>query len=223
MNMIWLRVIPVFIAALALIAFWIARKLQFFSRSARSLDQIDIPNEVSEIRINELEMLVGDEADFYFKHAWTLTPWQRRKAVTRRLREIRKWLHLVIANATLFQEIARFRIQEAASAEADSTANADELSFRIMDRATMVHLIAVTCLAKLLLIDFYRILWPSYVPVLADHFQVRGHDLIAWYRHLAKEMLQLAQQSYDDLTYTRFIFQLTGLFNVEEASRLNRL
>lgn len=222
MNMIWLRVIPVFLAAVALIAFWAAKKLQFFSRSARGLDLIDIPNEVSEIRINELEMLVGDEADFYFKHAWTLTPWQRRKAVTRRLREVRKWLHLVIDNAVLFQEIARFRIQ-ATAADADSEAIEQDLSFRVMDRATTVHLIAATCLAKLLLIDLCRLLWPAYVPALADHFQVRGHDLISWYRHLAKEMLQLAQKSYDDLTYTRFIFQLTGLFSIEEATRLNRL
>lgn len=222
MNMIWLRVVPVLLAAIALAAFWIAKRLQFFSRSARDLDQIDIPNEVSEIRINELEMLVGDEADFYFKHAFQLTPWQRRQAVSRRLRETRKWLHLVIANAALFEEIARFRIQ-ADSAATESAADWQELPFRIMDRAAAVHLMAATCLAKLLLIDLCRIFWPIYVPALADHFQVRGHDLIAWYRHLAREMLQLAQQSYDDITFTRFIFQLTGLFSIEEAARLNRL
>ena len=59
--------------------------------------------------------------------------------------------------------------------------------------------------------------------LLADHFQVRRHDLITWYRHMGQEMLELAQHYYDDITYTRFIFQLTGVFTVEEAAELNRL
>ena len=223
MSHIWLSAVPLVLAAIVLATLWSARRLHFFSRSARGLDQIDIPNEFSEIRINELEMLVGDEADFYFKHAWQLTARQRRQAVTLRLREARKWLHLVIANVALFQEIARFRIQMVASAQPDSEADPQDLSFRVMDRAAMVHVMAATCLAKLVLIDLYRILWPAYIPVLADRFEVRGRDLISWYRRLAKEMLQFAQQNYDDPTYTRFIFQLTGLFDVEEAARLNRL
>ena len=223
MNVFWEFVVPGMLLLIAGLAVRWATKLQFFSRAARDLDQIDIPNEVSEIRINELEMLVCDEADGFFKYAWKLTPWERRKAVTRRMREIRKWLHLVISNAALFQEVARFRIQAAASAEVDSTTGKDDLGFRVMDRAAMVHFIAAACLAKLLLVDSCRILWPTYVPTLSDHFQVHGHDLIAWYRHMAKDMLNLAQKHYDDVTYTRFIFQLTGLFSVEEACRLNRL
>jgi hypothetical protein len=218
----WHFVLPgMFLVLAGLAARWAVR-LQFFSRSARDLDQIDIPNEVREIRINEFEMLVSDEADFSFKHAWQLTRPQGRQAVTWRLREARKWLHLLIANAALFQEIARFHIQAAASADPDS-ASPHDLHFRVMDRAAMVHLMAATCLAKLTLIDLCHILWPTYVPKLAGRFQVRGHDLIEWYRHLAKEILELAQKSYDDITYTRFIFQLTGLSNIEEASRLNRL
>lgn len=223
MSLIWVRAVPVLLAALALIALWAAKRLQFFSRAARGLDRIDIPNEVSEIRINELEMLVGDEADFCFRHAWDITRWERRRAVTERLREARKWLHLIISNAALFQEIARFRIQQAESLGPDAADGQQDLAFRIMDRAATVHLIAATCLAKLLLVDLCRLLWPIYVPLLADRFQVRGHDLAVWYRHLAKEMLEFAQKYYDDLTYTRFIFQLTGLFSVEEAARLNRL
>ncbi|HEY6351572.1 MAG TPA: hypothetical protein VI636_19395 [Candidatus Angelobacter sp.] len=222
MNLFWDFIVPGMFLLLAGLAVRWAVRLQFFSHAARSLDQIDIPNEISEIRINELEMLVGDEADFYFKHAGELTAWQRRQAVTRRMREARKWLHLVISNAALFQEVARFRIQQAASADPDS-ADAHDLHFRVMDRAAMVHFMAAVCLARLRLIDFCRIVRPTYVPALADHFQVRGHDLIAWYRHMAKDMLELTQQFYDDVTYTRFIFQLTGLFSVEEACRLNRL
>lgn len=222
MSMIWFSAVPLLLMATALATLWTAKRLLFFSHAARSLDQIDIPNEISEIRINELEMLVGDEADFYFKHAGELTPWQRRQAVTRRMREVRKWLHLVISNAALFQEVARFRIQAAAADDPDS-ADLNDLHFRVMDRAAMVHFMAAACLAKLWLINFFRIVRPTYVPVLADRFQVRGHDLIAWYRHMAKDMLELTQQFYDDVTYTRFIFQLTGLFSVEEACRLNRL
>jgi hypothetical protein len=78
-------------------------------------------------------------------------------------------------------------------------------------------------LVKLALIDACRFVWPLYIPELADHFQFRGQDLIAWYRHSAKDMLQLAKTYYDDITYTRFIFQLTGLFKVEDAEGLSRL
>lgn len=223
MSLTWLSAVPLFLSAIALVALWTAKRLQFFSHIARHLDQIDIPNEVREIRINELEMLVCDEADWQFKHAWNLTRWQRREAVSRRLRESRKWLHLLIANAALFQEVARFHIQATDSSGSDSDLKEDDLPFQVMDQASMVHLMAAVCLAKLLMVDFCRILWPLYVPELADQFQLRGHDLIVWYRRLAKEILELAKREYDDVTYTRFIFQLTGLFTVEEAAGLNRL
>jgi hypothetical protein len=43
-----------------------------------------------------------------------------------------------------------------------------------------------------------------------------------WYCHFMKETLELTQK-YDDVTYTRFIFQLTGVFNVKEAESINRM
>ncbi|HEY6250404.1 MAG TPA: hypothetical protein VI685_10625 [Candidatus Angelobacter sp.] len=222
MSPLWISVVPLLLAAILLAALWLAKRLQFFSHAARSLDQIDIPNEVREIRINELEMLIGNGTDFYFKHAWELTPRQRRAAVAKRLRETRKWLYLVISNAALFQEVARFRIQMAASADPDSV-NPEDLHFRIMDRAATVHLIAAVCVLKLLLIEACRTVRPAYEPALVNRFQVLGHALIPGYRHMAKDMLLLAQQYYDKMTYNHLIFQLTGLASVEEAALLNRL
>lgn len=215
MNPFWDFALPSTLLLLAGLAVRWAKKLQFFSLAARGLDQIDIPSEISEIRMKEFEMLVNGEADSYLKQARRLTHRQRRQAVTQRLRETRKWLHLIISNAALFQEVARFRIEQAASTGPDFTPNEHDVAFQIMDRAAMVHWMAATCLAKLLLIDLYRLLWPFYVPRLANRFQVRRHDLIAWYRHLAKEMLELAQKHYDHLTYTRLISQLAGSLSVE--------
>lgn len=225
MISVWLVVLPVLIAAAAFL-FLLGKSLRFFSRSARHLDQIDIPNEINEIRIKELEALVGDEADWMVKSAWKTSPWERRRAVANRHRQIRKWLHLLISNSALFCEVARFHIQEMDSAEAGAKvfyAENPELPTRVMDRAALLQFMAAVCLGKLLLLDCCRLVWPLYVPQLADHFQVRGDDLIAWYRRLGKEMLELAQHYYDDITYRRFIFQLTGVFTVEEAAALNRL
>lgn len=215
MNPFWDFAFPSILLLLAGLAVRWAKKLQFFSRAARGLDQIDIPNEISEIRMKEFETLVNHEADSYLNQVRRLTHRQRRQAVTQRLRETRKWLHLIISNVALFQEVARFRIEQAASTGPDFTPDEHDVAFQIMDRAAVVHLMAATCLAKLRLIDLYRLFWPFYVPRLANRFQVRRHDLIAWYRHLAKEMLDLAQKHYDHLTYTRLISQLAGSFSVE--------
>lgn len=223
MNLLWALVLPGTFVLVALIAARWAVRLQFFSAAARGLDQIDIPNEVTEIRINELEMLVGNEADSDFQHVLKLTRWERRQAVTRRLREARTCLHLIISNAALFQQIARFRIEQAASSKSDDASAQQDLAFHLMDRAATVHLIAATCLARLLLVDMCRLLWPMYVPRFANRFQFRGNDLIVWYRHLASEMLAFAQKHYDDFTCARFTFQLTGLPSLEEAARLKRL
>lgn len=222
----WLVLIPVITVGIALVVLFVGKRLQFFSHAARHLDQIDIPNEISEIRIKELEALVGDEADWMVKSAWKTSPWERRRAVANRHRQIRQWLHLLISNSALFCEVARFHIQEMDSAEAGTKvfyAENPELPTRVMDRAALLQFMAAVCLGKLLLLDCCRLAWPLYVPRLADHFQVHGDDLIAWYRRLGKDMLELAQHYYDDITYRRFIFQLTGVFTVEEAAALNRL
>ena len=213
MNPFWDFALPSALLLLVGLAVRWAKNLQFFSRAARGLDQIDIPSEISEIRMKEFETLVNHEADSYLRQARHLTRSQRRQAVTQRLRETRRWLHLIISNAALFQEVARFRIHQATST--GLTPDEHDVAFQIMDRAAVVHLMAATCLAKLRLIDICRFFWPFYVPRLANCFQVRRHDLIAWYRHLAKEMLDLAQKHYDHLTYNRLISQLTGSFSVE--------
>lgn len=220
MNLFWAVALPL-VGSILTVVLGAMVRLEFFSRRARDLAKIDIPNEVSEVRTDELEMLVCDEADFMFKNAWKLGFWERRKAVTRRLSETRKWLHLVISNAVLFQEIARFQVE--GLAESADAAEKNDLAVKIMERAGTVHLMSVTCLAKLTLLGFLRSVWPLYIPMLADRFQVNGQDLIVWYRQLTKEMLALAQERYDDITYSRFIFQLTGLFSVEEAAGLNRI
>ena len=215
MSQFWIILFPAWIAFII----GILHQLRFFSRSARNLNRVDIPNEVKEVRINEVEMLVGVEADGYFLYAWNLTRWQRRQATGRRLREARKWLHLIIANAVLFQEVARFHIEQANYSEKKD----DVLARKVMDRANTVHLIAVMCLGKLAAIEVCRTVWPLWIPELADYFQLKGQDLTAWYRHLMIAMLKLVSERYDDVTYTRFIFQLTGLCEAEEAESLGRL
>src|SRR5436190_23190977 len=132
MSMVWAALFPALFILLTVIVVLSARSVHFFSRIARDLDKIDIPNEVKEVRINELEMLISDEADWYFKHAWKLTRWQRRQAVTRRMQEARNLLHLVISNAALFQEVARFHIRAADSGESEPASHDRDLAFRLM-------------------------------------------------------------------------------------------
>lgn len=230
MNLLWAFGFPVavVVAFIAGVVLW-ARKLQFFSYSARDLDKVDIPNEVREIRINELDALASERADELFTKEWNITRWERRRAISNRHRHIRKWLRLLISNAALFREVARFHIREAeeTSSAGGQAGNADSnqsaLPNRVLERAVMLQFIAAVCLIKLRWLDCCRLVRPFYAPQLANRLQVRGHDLISWYRHMGKEMLDLTQHYYDDITYTRFIFQLTGVFTLEDAAELNRL
>jgi hypothetical protein len=225
MRLFWDVVFP----GMVLLIVWLAGRwteyLQFFSRKARCLVKVDIPNEVSEVRTEELEMLVCDEADFLFNYGWEeeVSRWQRRDVVTRRLRNARRWLRLIIANATLFQEVARYCVQQPEPPANDLEQQIDDLAVKVLDRGAELHFMAVACLAKLALVEAVRFVSPIYRPLLADHFQVRGKDLILWYRHLAKDMLDLAKIHTDDVTYTRFVFQLTGFFTIEEAEAINRI
>ncbi len=211
MSLTWLAVTPPFLAALVLMGLWMAKRLRFFSHQARDLDQIDIRNEISEVSIQELEMLLCHQASSDCSHIAELTRSQRRQQAEKRLLETSQWLRVIIANAALFQEVARFRIQAADSPNADLAGCENELPYKVMDRASMVHLMAAACLAKLQVIHFCALLWPIYVPVLNHQFQIFGHDVVTWYRDLGKEMLDLAKQYYDDLTYSRFAAQLFSL------------
>lgn len=219
MSLTWLAVAPLFLAAAALMVLWTAKRLLFFSREARDLGQINISTEVRELRIHELELLASNQADRHRTPSKALTRRQRHQEITQKLQETRQWLHLIIANAALFQEVARFRIQAADCGRVALTVNEDDLPFKVMDRASMVHLIAAACLVKLHLIDFFRTVLPIYMPELANQFRVRGCDLIAWYRDLAKEMLTLAKEYSDDLTYDRFAAQLSGSLQPLKAPR----
>lgn len=196
------------------------RQFKLFSRSARNLDQIDIPNEIKEIRINELEMLASLEMDFTFKHGLSLTRQERCLGTDNRMREARKWLRFIIGNAVLFQEVARFHMESATEAAAGG---GNPLPQKVLDRASKVQFMAIACLAKLAVIYACRTLYPPYIPELADRFQFKGHDLVEWYRRAAIDMLRLAESYYDDITYSRFILQLTGLCDPESAMELNRL
>jgi hypothetical protein len=218
MTSIWLVVLPLLFAAGAFL-FLLAKNLRFFSRAARHLDQIDISNEISEISVYELEGLVGGGADFTGK----TTLRERHRAITARHREIRKRLRLLISNCALFCEVARVHIREMDPGEADSPQGKSGLPLRVMDRAAIVQFMAAACLVKLILLDCCRAVCPLYVPHSANHFQLRGHDLVAGYRHLGKEVLELAKQYYDDITYKRLIFQLTGAFTIQEAAELSPL
>jgi hypothetical protein len=217
MTSIWLVVFPLLFAAVAFL-FLLAKNLHFFSRAARQLDQINIPDEFNEIRTHELEALVSDEAD-----SGKATLRERQKAVTVRHREIGKRLRLLISNCALFCEVARFHIGQMDLEEVDSPGAGSGLPLRVMDRAAIVQFMAAACLVKLMLLDCCRAVCPLYVPHSANHFHVRGGDLVASYRRLSKEMLDLAKQYYDDITYTRLIVRLTGTFTIQDAAELSRL
>lgn len=214
MSLFWMLLMPAFLLFVGGIVFY-AVQLKFFSSRTRDLDQIDIANEVGEIRLSELEMLVSQATDVS-----NLAPEQRRQALAQRLQNTIQWLHLIVSNATLFQEVARFHIQGPATPHVGSLAEieGDDLPFRVMDRASVVRFVAAACLIKLRLVEFCRILLPAYVPAVAIPFPLRGYDLRTWYPRLAKEMLQLAKQNYDDAIYARLNHQLTGLFPLEKAS-----
>ena len=223
MNLFWAVFLPSFLAGFCFFALLWAARLQFFNKTVRSLEKIDIPNEVKEVRIYQLEEIISEKADLQFRHGWGLSRWQRRQATTARFRDARKWLYLVISNAALFQEVARFQMQVKVATADDLMELDGELPFRVLDRAAMVQFMATACLVKLMVLDVCRFAWPVYVPNLAGRFAVRGDDLIVWYRSMAREMLELAEEYYDDITYTRFIFQLTGVFNVKAAEGLKLL
>lgn len=174
MSLFWAVFLPSLFSGLCVLGFVCAARLHFLSRGVRSLERIDIPNEVKEVGINELQMLTGDEADVYFEHAWDLTRWERWKVTGARMRETRKWLHFVIADAVLFQEVARFQIQAAGTTAGDLKNEKQDLAFRVLDRASTAQFMATFCLGKLALQDFYRMVWPLYIPKLAGRFEVRG-------------------------------------------------
>lgn len=207
MSLFWMLLMPAFLLFIGGMAFY-AVQLKFFSIRARHLDQVDIPNEVGEVRLDALEMLVSQEIDFS-----KMTRQQRRQALAQRLQDTRKWLRLVISNATLFQEVARFHLQASATAGKE----ADDLPFKVMDRAGVVHFVAAACLIKLQLEQVRRILLPMGVPGLATRFQIHGYDLITWYRRLAQEMLELTKQHYGEVIYACLTNRLAGLDTRQQA------
>jgi hypothetical protein len=224
MNLFWGLGFPIVLLLSLLLGLRWTTRLHFFSLKARDLNQIDIANEVREVRIRELEILVSADADAFFRDDLNLAFLQRREAVSKRMSETRKWLHLMISNAELFEQVARFRIGEIEKKEsADDT---EEISpYRLMDRACMVRVIAVICLGKLTLLEMRRIVWPLYLPALAGRFRVGDRDLILWYRHLMKDVLEMAKRYDDDYEgfYERFTLQLTGTCSIEQAVELNRI
>lgn len=201
-----------------------AKRLGFLSRQARHLDQVDIPNEVREIRLENLAMLLSEELDHEATKS-DLHPLQRRLIVNKRFRELRKTLYLIIDNAGVFRDVARFHLLYQYPDEPELEPDPEELAFaaHISGRAFAVQVLAAVCLGKLLLLDLRRIVQPSYSPNLAGRFRLRNLDLISWYRHMANSMLSFTAKYYDEDLYTRFILQLTGVFKIETARELNRL
>lgn len=225
MNLFWGLGLPGGLIVGLLLLLRTAKHLKFFSRVSRDLDQIDIANEVREVRIRELEMLMSAEADTFFRDEVNLTRRQQREGVSRRVREIRKWLHFMIANAALFEQVARFRMAGIAEQDVELEAGDPDSPYKLMDRASMVHFMATVCLGRLAVVELRRSIWPIYVPSLAGELRVAGCDLIVWYRHLMREILELAQE-YDEKhegLYERFTLQLTGTCTIEHAVELNRI
>lgn len=200
-------------ASLVALGFYGAMRLKFFSSEARDFEEVRW--ELKELRIEEFEMLVCPRADEYINEDWNLRPAQRREACRSRLNFTRNWLHRIIGNATLFEQVARFRIRQIAAA-GETSADENDLEFKILDRAAMCHFMAALCLVRLRFIEFFRIAWPFYMPALAGRFEVRGHSLVAWYQHLVEDVLELASQDQRDWMYGDLLFMLTGVVEMPE-------
>ena len=216
--------IPLVLISGLFACFWTARQLGFLTRNPRDLDHVDIPNEVREIRLENLAMLLSEELDQEAAKA-DLHPLQRRLIVNKRFRDLRKMLYLIIDNAGVFRDVARFHLLYEDPDDPELEPDAEELAFasHIAGRAFAVQVVVTVCLGKLLLLNIRRIVQPSYSPNLAGRFRLRDHDLISWYRHRANSMLPFTAKYYDEDLYTRFILQLTGVFKIETARELNRL
>jgi hypothetical protein len=188
--------------------------LKFFSKEARDFE--DVRWDLKELRIEEFEMLVCPRADEYINEDWNLSARQRRQACTSRLNFTRDWLHRIVENAVLFEQVARFRLRQAAAAADQTPMDDNDLGFKILDRAAMCHFMAAVCLARLHFLGFCRIAWPFYMPSLAGRFEVRGHSLVAWYQHLVEDVLELASQDERDWLHGDLLFMLTGVVEMPE-------
>src|ERR1051326_4101025 len=198
--------IPLILVSGLFACFWTARQLGFLTRTPRNLDHVDIPNEVREIRLENLAMLLSEELDREAVKA-DLHPLQCRLIVNKRFRDLRKMLYLIIDNAGVFRDVARFHLLYEDPDDPKLESDAEELAFaaHIRGRAFALQVLATVCLGKLLLLDLRRIIQPSYSPNLAGRFRLRDLDLISWYRHTANSMLSFTAKYYDEDLYTRFI------------------
>jgi hypothetical protein len=218
-----LILLPILLAIILSISFWTAKRLQFFSAGARDLGEVRW--ELKELRIEDFDTLLCPRSDEFVNYAWDLTPSERWKACSNRLKLTRDWLHVIISNATLFEQVGRYCARQAADPTGEALLNhplnedENDLALKIMDRASMCHVMAALCLAKLELIEFCRIAWPSYTPRLAGLPVVRGHSLVAWYQHLVEDVLDLASRDKRDWMYGDILFMLTGVLelDVDEA------
>lgn len=210
---VWIVVIPMCLLAIAFAFFWMAKRRYFFSSQARDLK--DVRWELKELRIEEFEMLLCPRSDEFVNHLWRLTPRLRREACGNRLKLTRNGLRAILWNAVLFEQVGRFRVARQEADPSESTPEEKNLACSIFDRATMCHVMAALCLAKLRIIELCRIAWPFYRPNLANLPVVTGHSLVAWYQHLVKDVLDLADRDEREWMYGDILFLLTGMLELE--------
>lgn len=217
MSLFWFVVVPSLLLSTGVFIFWLLRRWHFFSNRARDLREVHL--EFQELRIEEFEKLVCAEADEYINREWRLSRRLRRQASINRIKIVRGWLHRIALNGALCMEVARFNI---AKIEQDANLPAgdrEQLTHRIFDRGAMCQLMAAVCLARLYGMEFRMVAWPFYLPRLAGSFELRGHDLAAWYGHLVDDVLDLACEDQRHWLYENVLFTLTGLVELPDSGQ----
>lgn len=217
MSLFWFVVVPSLLLSTGILVFWLLRRWHFFSHRARDLREVHL--EFQELRIEEFEKLVCTEADEYVNREWRLNRRLRRQASINRIKIVRGWLHRIALNGALSMEVARFNIAKIEQDADLPPIDREQLAYRIFDRGAMCQLMAVVGLARLYWMEFRMIAWPFYLPRLAGSFELRGHDLTAWYGHLVDDVLELACKDQRHWLYENVLFTLTGLVEMPDSGQ----
>jgi hypothetical protein len=208
MNVLWAVGIPVVVVAVLGIARWII-DLRFFNVRARDLD--DVLTELTPVDIEDFKHAVSREIDEALVGDVALSISDRTRAYRRKLELTREWLATMISNATVLQQVGRFRTRWIRQATFERVTETEQLECRLMEAAIVCHLLGVLCSGKLRILEISKAAWPLYVPPVGKISKVRRYDLVWWYEELVNTALELARRDKRWWLYDNLSFVLTGV------------
>ena len=214
MNLFWTLFFPFVVLGLV-VAAYLATRLKFFSSAARNLQ--DVLSEVKECDIESFQKLLSGAADEYLASQYPrLNFRQRQEAAHKRFAVTRQGLEVIISNAALFQEVARFHSRHICAIDPDQLTEGDQLVLRTFDCAVICHFIAALAFAKLQVLEFCHVAWPWYIPALCGLGDAGKHSLFTSYKSLTSSILEFARLDRRDWIYDNLLFALTGLIECNE-------